>query len=140
MKITDGKQDTSEEMIVMLTKADEIQKHAPTAGFDDGRFRFKRLEDNLFVRVGGHCNNEAFFEDYKLIWMPNQYQYQYMLEMSMYKLAMNIRGYYDGLSGGNELQGDWMPQSMDQLLCYMVMGSRHNKCWNGKEYEKEVLT
>ena len=159
--------DQTKEIIQMLEKATEIQKSWVPQKWDlvyyhDGG-RFNNFHIIMDIWVGGtprepnDCIERQSFEEVMMntkkwhdegefdelvgiyLWHPSQSQYQEMLGMSLYKLALNILGYYNGISNDNWGPDDWMPKSMEQLLCYMVMVSNYQKVWTGKEYIKEVM-
>ncbi len=162
--------DQTKEIRVMLEEAKEIQKAWVPQKWDlvyyhnGGHFNNFHLIDESWLGkkpVGFHDTDSGEWTLYQevmvntkrwhklgefdelvgiYLWHPSQAQYQEMLGMSLYKLALNILGYYNSISNDNWGPDDWMPKSMEQLLCYMVMVSNHQKVWTGKEYIKEVLT
>ncbi len=139
--------DTGTVIMQMLEKAEEIQ--ALCSGgegnyFFDHHLKYgsRDMKYDGYVEYGGGKRQQFRTYDGYLwhgIWVPQQHQYQDMLSMSLSKLALNIQSYYNGLSEDSWTPDDWVPQTMDQLQCFMVMASNHNKRWNGKEFALEKL-
>lgn len=115
------------ETFIRMANCPEIQEQAPDHLTDDGRFRYTRFGESLYIRHGATLNEAGFSIGGTLVWLPTQRQIQKL----MFGVSGDVQGQVWKLYEFVTVNRATFPAvaTMNELWLAFYMKIIHNRIW-----------